>query len=77
MSNRFQELAVQAGFYSNTDVEKFNIFAELIVEECANLLEQGCDNKKLQGTMDSMLFKLLKGVGGHQAQFLRDHFEIK
>ena len=36
MNERIQELAVQAGFYANPDVEKFEKFAELIVRECAN-----------------------------------------
>ena len=41
-----RELAVEAGFYANPDVEKFEKFAELIVRECAEL----CDiNDKEQG----------------------------
>jgi len=35
MNERIQELAVEAGFYANPDVEKFEKFAELIVKECA------------------------------------------
>jgi hypothetical protein len=35
MNERIKELAVQAGFYANPDVEKFEKFAELIVRECA------------------------------------------
>jgi len=34
MNKRIKELAVQAGFYANPDVEKFEKFAELIVQEC-------------------------------------------
>ena len=34
MNERIKELAVQAGFYANPDVEKFEKFAELIVQEC-------------------------------------------
>jgi hypothetical protein len=37
MNERLQELARQAGFYANPDVEKFEKFAELIIRECANL----------------------------------------
>ena len=34
MNERIQELAIEAGFYANPDVEKFEKFAELIVAEC-------------------------------------------
>ena len=34
MNDRIKELAREAGFYANPDVEKFEKFAELIVVEC-------------------------------------------
>ena len=34
MNERIKELAVEAGFYANPDIEKFEKFAELIVREC-------------------------------------------
>ena len=34
MNERIRELAIEAGFYANPDVEKFEKFAELIVAEC-------------------------------------------
>ena len=34
---RIRQLAIEAGFYANPDVEKFEKFAELIVRECAEL----------------------------------------
>ena len=37
MNERIQELAREAGFYANPDVEKFEKFAELIVKECAKV----------------------------------------
>ena len=37
MNERIRELARQAGFYANPDVEKFEKFAELIVRECADI----------------------------------------
>ena len=37
MNERIQELAREAGFYANPDVEKFEKFAELIVRECADI----------------------------------------
>ena len=38
MNKRMRELAREAGFYANPDIEKFEKFAELIVEECADVL---------------------------------------
>ena len=34
MNERIRELAKQAGFYANPDVEKFEKFAELIIQDC-------------------------------------------
>jgi hypothetical protein len=34
MNERIKELAIEAGFYANPDVEKFDKFAELIMKEC-------------------------------------------
>ena len=39
MNERIQELAREAGFYANPDVEKFEKFAELIVKECAKQVD--------------------------------------
>ena len=46
MNERIRELAVEAGFYANTDVEKFEKFAELIVQKCLNICEEMGDNGK-------------------------------
>ena len=40
MNDRIRELAREAGFYANPDVEKFEKFAELIVQECAEFARQ-------------------------------------
>ena len=40
MNERIRELAREAGFYANPDVEKFEKFAELIVQECAEFARQ-------------------------------------
>ena len=37
MNQQIQELAREAGFYANPDVEKFEKFAELIVQECMKI----------------------------------------
>jgi hypothetical protein len=40
MNARIKELAVEAGFYANPDVEKFEKFAELIVRECVGIADE-------------------------------------
>ena len=37
MNERIKQLAREAGFYANPDVEKFEKFAELIVKECTDI----------------------------------------
>ena len=34
MNERIKQLAREAGFYANPDVEKFEKFAQLIVQDC-------------------------------------------
>ena len=44
MNERIQELAREAGFYANPDVEKFEKFAELIIEEaCQAFWSSACN----------------------------------
>jgi hypothetical protein len=38
MNERIKQLAVEAGFYANPDVEKFEKFAELFVWKCVEQL---------------------------------------
>ncbi len=45
MNERIQELALEAGFYANPDVEKFEKFAELIVAECLEACSRANDIK--------------------------------
>jgi hypothetical protein len=40
MNERIQELAREAGFYANSDIEKFEKFAELIIRQCAKLADK-------------------------------------
>ena len=46
MNKRIKALAIEAGFYANPDVEKFEKFAELIVRECVAICQDtdGEDN---------------------------------
>ena len=39
MNERIKKLAREAGFYANPDIEKFEKFAELIVNDCIKLCE--------------------------------------
>ena len=39
MNERIKQLAREAGFYANPDVEKFEKFALLIVKECMDKIE--------------------------------------
>ena len=41
MNERIRLLAVEAGFYANPDIEKFEKFTELIVRECIGVVEGG------------------------------------
>ena len=41
MNDRIKELAREAGFYANPDIEKFEKFTELIVRECIGVVEGG------------------------------------
>jgi hypothetical protein len=40
MNERIRELAREAGFYANPDIEKFEKFAELIVRECVGIADE-------------------------------------
>jgi hypothetical protein len=65
MNERIRELAIEAGFYANPDVEKFEKFAELIVREC---LDQ-CYNR---GMNDELYAGQLKA-----AAYIEEHFGVK
>ena len=47
MNERIRLLAVEAGFYANPDIEKFEKFAELIVKECAEICLEANDHKNI------------------------------
>ena len=44
MNERIRQLAIEAGFYANPDVEKFEKFAELIIRECADIAKHNVMN---------------------------------
>jgi len=49
MNKRIKELAVEAGFYANPDVEKFEKFAELIARECIEIVDKVYDEQTGKG----------------------------
>ena len=59
MNKRIQQLAIEAGFYANPDVEKFEKFAQLIVEECAGIV----DNYGRWIMYDKLAIKVKKHFG--------------
>ena len=65
MNEQIKKLAVEAGFYANSDVEKFEKFAELIVREC---LDQ-CYNR---GMNDELYAGQLKA-----ATYIEEHFGVE
>ena len=43
MNEQIRELAREAGFYANPDIEKFEKFAELIVQKCVLISRTSTD----------------------------------
>jgi hypothetical protein len=61
MNERLQELARQAGFFANPDVEKFEKFAELIVRECSRIaLSDEVAHMNPQSTAENISKEILK-----------------
>jgi ferredoxin-thioredoxin reductase catalytic subunit len=44
MNERIKELAEKAGFYANPDIEKFEKFAELLLQEATDIVYRMLDN---------------------------------
>ena len=63
MNERIRELARQAGFYDNPDVEKFEKFAELIVGECSRIADDWVNNDDNGKNYPSDKIKQHFGVG--------------
>ena len=81
MNERIRELAREAGFYANPDVEKFEKFAELIVAECINreellgaIARGWCSEKNSHKTMDP---DLALAIFDEVERQIRQQFEIK
>ena len=44
---QIKELAIEAGFYANPDVEKFVKFAQLVARECAEICLEANDHENI------------------------------
>ena len=69
MNERIRELALQAGFL-NKDEESIEYFAELIVRECAGLLEKEAESSHDEGTDTYNI--LLK-----ESNWMKRHFGVE
>ena len=81
MNERIRELAREAGFYANPDVEKFEKFAELIVAECINreellgaIARGWCSEKNSHKTMDP---DLALAIFDEVERQIRQHFGVE
>ena len=71
MNERIKELAIEAGFYANPDVEKFEKFAELIVAECMRM----CDVAAI-GYESHNHFKEANGCYSAK-EYIEEHFGVE
>jgi beta-glucosidase/6-phospho-beta-glucosidase/beta-galactosidase len=63
MNERIRELAREAGFYANPDIQKFEKFAELIIEECIEQVKDFYQEDELNCF--------------NAAEKIKDHFGVK
>jgi hypothetical protein len=88
MNDLIKELAKQATEYATTrhplsnhivlsvNSEKFEEkFAELIVRECAYLLENSTNDKRLD--LSPELFRMLNNISKAQAEYICEHFGVE
>jgi hypothetical protein len=71
MNEQIGKLAVEAGFYANPDVEKFEKFAQLIVRECLTICQHNAEDDDDQFDLGRV----------HQAKeithLIKKHFGVK
>ena len=63
MSERIKELKQQAGIDDNPDQEGLDLFAELIIRECASRVDN--------------ILREKKDGGGTMGDEIREHFEVE
>lgn len=70
MNERIRELAVQAGFYANPDVEKFEKFAELIMKECIDIIDPKTGTKWIKDQTQEEFWK------NQSVHLIKEHFGL-
>ncbi len=71
MNEQIRELAIEAGFYANPDVEKFEKFAELIVRECVGVVEN------LSPGYNDYRNQIEDAFRGDCVEKIREHFGVE
>jgi len=72
MSKRMRELAEQAGYYIDPDFDiEFEVFAELIVKECAGICEKDGRWWAEKG------YLMEAGEAGSLATQIKEHFGVE
>jgi hypothetical protein len=79
MNERILKLAEETRCLTgwSTDRVELEQFALLIVEECASLIENTCEDPRLKQNMDPDVLKLVKNIGKSHSNFIKEHFGIK
>ena len=82
MNERIRELAAKAGIYGAVDINgnfdneaDVQKFAELIVKECAYLLKNSTNDKRLD--LSPELFRMLNNISKAQAEYICEHFGVE
>ena len=75
MNERIRELADQAGYYIDPDFDiEFEVFAELIVRECA----QRCEDIAIKHQVEETTYAAGKKAGAFEcAVDLKEHFGVE
>ena len=81
MNERIKLLAEQAGYLPDMfgighwDMPECQKFAELIVRECAYLLKNSTNDKRLD--LSPELFRMLNNISKAQAEYICEHFGVE
>jgi hypothetical protein len=75
MNERIKELWEQAVHDDGLNTSVIDVFAELIVQECASLLKNSTSDKRLN--LSPELFKMITNISKAQAEYICEHFGVK
>ena len=82
MNYTIKQLAVEAGFYANPDVEKFEKFAELIAAECISVVIKLSPNYPLRYKNNLLIEinhrdQIEEAFRGELVEGIKEHFGVK